>query len=340
MSRKAFFIFALLLILPSCIREIPYEYTEGEEALYIVGQLSNTDTTHLFYMGISRGSELIAPSLDSRVECIEDGTLVAITDSVWYDNNTPCFQVLRMPSVVKPGHQYRFDFYSGAYHASAIVDSEPLYNNGIVLDTVSKYDYGQFGAKYYESFIVTFQDCVGKRNYYRVSDRLKGTISYWKMPDSFPSYTFSSDNIGRLRDDNHLFDNGEQPLSSNVAQFFGENTERQNSLRLFTDYSFQDKSFCVSYDCSETRLVIGTWEYFENTDAYDYYTINAELSLMTFPEDEYRYLYLSSMASAAGDDTLNGPVILPDNIENGSGFIGIVTETIITIDLGKRIKKD
>lgn len=61
---------------------------------------------------------------------------------------------------------------------------------------------------------------------------------------------------------------------------------------------------------------------------------------MAFPEDEYRYLYLSSMASVAGGDVLNGPVILPDNIENGFGFIGIVTETILTINLGKRIKKD
>lgn len=340
MLKDTVFISALLLVLSSCVREIPYEYTGGEDALYIVGQLSNTDTTHLFYMGISHGSELLAPPLDSRVECVEDGTMVSVTDSVWYDKNNPSILVLRMPSVIKPGHEYRFECHSGPYHASASASSEPAYEKGTVLDTASVYGYGQYGAKYYDSFTVTFQDVIGKRNYYRVSDHLRGTIYYWKMTESSPCYSYSSYNIGPLHDDNPLFETGSQPLSSDVSGFFGENAERQNSLRLFSDYTFQDKSFSVSYDCNETRLVTGSWQYYENADEYDYYTINAELSLMSFPEDEYRYLYLSTMASLAGGEALNGPVILPDNIENGFGFIGIVTETIISIDLGKRLGKN
>lgn len=328
----------ILVVLSSCIREIPYGYTDSEEKLYVIGQLSNTDTTHLFYLGVSRGSELLAPSGHSRVDCSEEGILVATSDSVWYDENHTNIQLLRMPSVVRPGHKYRFDIYSGQLHASASVESEPLYNAGLVLDTVSKPSYSQYGAKYYERFAVCLQDGVGKRNYYRASKNLSGIITYWKSGETAPCYSVSSHSFGKLSDDNPvLFDEDKGPLSPEVVDFFGGMPDKQNRLLLFSDYQFQDGGFSISYNCSETSLVTKSWDYYSGSiGLYDYYTISAEVSIMTMPEIEYKYLYLSDLASLSGGDVLNSPIILPDNIDDGFGFIGIVTQTIMSVDLGLR----
>lgn len=338
MGKHLFFILVALLFLASCERFLPYGYTGADETLYVAARLSNTDTAHVFYLSLSKGPMLSEPASGARVECRVDDMLIASTDSVWSCGEGLGIQAHRVRAFVEPGGRYRLDFYAGEHHAWTEITAEQLYSEKVRVDTLSIPSYAEHGANYYDRFVLVFEDIPGKRSYYQAGKSLLGRIEYWKEGAAEPAFTKDSLALGRIIDENELFEDKPQPASPSVLAAVGADYSRAQLLRLFSDFEFQDSEFSLPFACRESPLVTTTWEFFDrHRGEYDYYSITARYRLISLPEKEFRYMYLISYGNGGGDNLLGEPAILPVNIIGGTGFVSVVTETEIEIPLGKRI---
>lgn len=337
MRAKLLLIPLIALFVCSCIRDYPLDFPDTTETLYVSAQISNRDTAHVFFLSLSSGDKLKSPVADSRVECREGSSLLAVSDSVWNCESDDRIMGVRLPKVAEPGHEYRFDFYSGEHHAYSVVRLEPEYTLSPSLDTLSVPSKKEFGMKFYERFAIVFKDIPGQRSYYQASDTLKGRLSFWKEGAQEPVFSDELVFLGSLSSYNPLLKDENSYVSPDLTMLSGTDGEGgNNELLLLSDYSLQDSEFSIYYDCFERHFLSGNWGVMK--DKYDYYTVTCITSLSLLPEDQFRYLSLLISGGALGNNILNEPVIFPDNIIDGYGFVGVTTVCDIEIDLGRREK--
>ena len=185
------------------------------------------------------------------------------------------------------------------------------------------------GWNTYRQFKITLQDRPNEKNHYRLDIRNDITVygQYNNYKDTIV-YSRYTDLINR--EDIILTDGKPSNSEDYEDDPFGSYIE--NKYNVFTDGRFSG---------STCTLKVYTQLY--NNDYSGLYNVTRRsksitVRLLSISEAEFRYLKaLNYLESDNYEEALMEPVIIPSNVKGGLGFVGISSETRMTMQLPDEI---
>lgn len=303
----------------ACSRELDLEtYTSTEPALCMVSRMSDSDTLHMVHLSISSGHTMSLPPEDSEVQLLENGTPIATTDTVLTEST---IQTHHLKATLKPGAEYTLIAKAGSLQAKATVTSVPRYEEtAVVTDSSSTKDYR--GFREFEKIRIGLADVPGQRSFYWLENNVYGEVIYRKGEKIVDSYR--DDYCGKIILKPYI-DGG-------IGKDLGldDNDNVHKPMFVFSDYHFQDGYFYLEASYSERDLSSYDYSTFLSDPSYDNAAFYLILKLGMMSESDYDYYKLSSYV---GSDLFYEPTMLPNNVEGGFGYFGIVSFSEVRIPL-------
>ncbi|MCD8184403.1 MAG: DUF4249 domain-containing protein [Bacteroides sp.] len=332
--------------LSSCENEIPYKTGFKEPQLIMNALLDAGKAENFVYLSLSGAESIghveeasVTLSINGKqVEALEECPPLKPLGSLDQDpNNWLNFlpeigkrKEFRMRTALQPGDVVRLDAIAenGKYHAwTEATVPHPV--NPIRVDTTRTALREYSGWKTYRQFKITLQDRPGEKNYYRLDIRHDITTYAQDFGERDTIIqTRLTDLINRedivLTDGNPMTDEDEDDI-------FG--TYIANKYNVFSDGRF------ANANCT---LKVYTNLYDGYQPAYIYH-VNRNcrtitVRLLSITEAEYRYLKaLNCLESDNYEEALMKPVIIPNNVKGGLGFVGISSEARVVMQLPDEI---
>lgn len=328
----------------ACENEIPYTPANSQPQLIMNALLDAGEPKNYVYLSLS-GMHGISHVEEATVNLYINGQLaekaeelpplkpIGSLDMV-YDPNAPLNNLpeiakrkkFRITTVLNPGDDIRLEAIAenGKYHTMAEV-TVPHPIKPIQVDTCLAKLKIWNGWETYRQFKITMQDHIGEKNYYRLD--IRHDLSTYGQYDSRIDTVFHTRVTDLVnREDIILTDGNPSSSDDDNEDFFGSYVE--NKYNVFTDGRFQDggctlKVYTSLYKSYDPGL-------YHITRRSQSITIR----LLSISEAEFRYLKaLNLLESDNYDEALMEPVIMPNNVKGGLGFVGISSETQIVMQL-------
>lgn len=331
----------------SCENEIPYTPGMKEPQLIMNALLDAGETENFVYLNLS-GTESLGHVSDATVTLSVNGKVVETLEelpplkpigSLDHDADNPLNflpeigkrKKFRMRTSLRPGDAVRLEATAekGKYHVSAET-TVPRPVDAIRVDTahISVKDYG--GWNTYRQFKISLQDRPGEKNYYR--------LDIWHDMTVYGRDFAGNDTVVHIhntalvnRKDIILTDGNPMNSDDDDNDLFG--TYIENKYNVFTDSRFADASCTL-------KVYTDLYNDYGSLYIYDIirYSRTITVRLLSISEAEYRYLKaLNCLESDNYEDTLMEPVIIPSNVANGLGFVGVSSEVRTVMQLPDKI---
>jgi len=332
----------------SCENEIPYTPANSEPQLIMNALLDAGEPENYVYLSLS-GIHGISHVKEATVNLYINGQLaekaeelpplkpIGSLDMVYNPdaplNNLPEIakrKKFRISTGLTPGNNIRLEAIAenGQYHATADL-TVPHPVNPIQVDTCLAKLRVWNGWAVYRQFKISMQDRTGEKNYYRLD--IRHDIKTYGLYDSRIDtiiHTRETDLVNR--EDIILTDGNLSSTDDDEDDFFGSYIE--NKYNIFTDGRFQNGTCTLKV---YTQL-------YKNYDPGLYHITRRSkkvtVRLLSISEAEFRYLKaLNLLESDNYEEALMEPVMIPTNVQGGLGFVGISSETRITMQLPDEI---
>ncbi|MDO4165265.1 MAG: DUF4249 domain-containing protein [Bacteroides sp.] len=348
----------------SCEREIDIIPDAQESMLIMNAQLLAESNENVVYLHLSEGNHIGTLSegtltLYVNGEAVESPTALLPTDIIpRKDNQTPStyewllkdinYKKFRLTTVLHPGDQVRLEATAenGKYHAEAeTVVPNPV--NPIQVDTCSV-QIRQFGSmRRYRRLLITLQDRPNEKNYYRleVSNTFRAHSEYYAIcydQDGNPLTDEEGFYVTTLKDtivDYTSYDliNREDIILTDGHTATDQDEENalvpyiDNQYNIFTDARFTDYSTTLKV---YNDLILPEYTYTDYEG--DYRPLRITVRILSLTENYYRYLQaLNCLDDDDYNDTLMEPISLPNNVENGLGFVTVSAYTEVCLQLAE-----
>lgn len=338
----------IILFSTSCENEIPYTPAHSEPQLIMNALLDAGETENYVYLNLS-GIHGLSHVEEATVNLYVNGQLIEKAEELpplkpigsldmVYDPNAPLNNLpeiakrkkFRITTVLAPGDDIRLEATAenGKYHTTADV-TVPYPVNPIHVDTclASLREYNGWGT--YRQYKVTLQDRPGEKNYYRLD--IRNDITTYGQYDNYKdTIVYSRETEVINREDVILTDGNPSSSEDDEDDFFG--TYIENKYNVFTDGRF-----------SGTTCSLKVYTKLYNYDNSGLYNITRRsrsiiVRLLSISEAEFRYLKaLNTLESGNYEEALMEPIIIPSNVKGGLGFVGISSETRMTMQLPDEI---
>lgn len=333
----------IYILFSSCENEISYTSKHHEPQLVMNALLDAGESENFVYLSLSGMSNIghvkqATVSLyinDKHAETPEELPPLKPLGSLDQDPDNPLNflpeiakrKEYRILTVLHPGDKVRLeaDAENGKYHASAEV-TVPYPVNDIQADTstveVKEYNWW----KIYRQFKVNLQDRPGEKNHYRLDIRHEITAHGIMFGGKDTIITTREYDVNS-REDIVLTDGNPQNGNDDENDLFG--TYIANKYNVFNDSRFSNASHTLKvytklYD-SFSSMYIEKLLSLQRT---------VTIRLLSITEMEYRYFKaLNTLESENYEEVLMEPIVIPNNIEGGIGFVGVSSEVRLTMQL-------
>lgn len=363
---KMMLVMAALLPAVSCTNIIENDFDRMEPELVVSGLLRQSDENHTVYVALSTGAVLVKVD-DCNVRCLVNGELVAegYTDASQYEwpEKEPYSDLyLNDPSYIQlpvtfgagfaPGDKVRLEIEAngGAYKAETaeIVVPVPAPASEVGLS----YYIDGYSQEERIALSVELPDIAEERNWY-CSEVRSVVYGVWSFDDGGPDLVTESVNTVCLTDlDDPVLLDGCMPESAEIPipNFTGDGTFETFSDKLFADAT-------ATLRMKLLRLYKGKFSSGNNVGFRDLFgllideqgaealsrrgkfaTCSArrwiELCVSNCSEDTYRYLRaLRTFRSDSYNPSYVEPVLFPDNVTGGIGYVDIIGSTVTIVPL-------
>lgn len=314
MKKSAYLFLLLLFVLSACENEIPYRMDTVEPKLIMNALLEADANQNIVYLNLS-GSTGVKNITEGSVTLYVNGEekeVVVAESEAWWDEDYRKICILK--TRFHPGDVLRLEAFAehGKYYSWAEV-TVPYPVESIKTDTL-------FTEMKINNFIqsclqykITFDDIPGQHNYYRLqmkSGESRGDLPI--PPDYLPDRYYYIDNIINWEDvvltDGHIMTDDDN--NYNIFDL-----SIQNKYNVFTDRLFEDASY--------TLKVYVPHGFFNDNWSEFYRATWTVICLMSINEADYRYYRaMNCLESDNYDEMFMEPVIVPNNVEEGYGFVG------------------
>lgn len=333
------------LSLTGCENEIPYNPDRQKPLLIMNALLNAGEAENHVYLHLSEGNS-IGQVKQATLSLYINGQLAEKPQpeiSQNNENNAPMTFCLH--TAFQPGDHIRLEATAEEekYRAeSEVIVPQPV--ESIQIDTcVTKIL--QWGSmRDYRRILVTLHDLPNEKNYYRLevlnNYRIRarypvpslnedgsqvtdedGTPLYW-YKDTVFNYT-----------DRELINREDIILTDGHISHSDEDEDNEmfpiinNKYNIFTDNQFSNSSATLKV---YTALGVNYLSGYQNIYALP---LSLSVRVLSLTRDEYLYFKgLNCMDDDDYDTTLMEPVSLPSNVKGGLGFVGLCTETKVTMN--------
>lgn len=308
-------------LLTACENDMTYRHGKQETKLIMNALLETEVKENTVWLNLS-GLNEIKHIKDGTVTLYVNGekkeTAEALPD--WWDINEPNPQKLcTLITKLLPGDLIRLEATAekGKYHAWAEVQIPPPVGE-IKVDTfLTRLKIGNYMEDCMR-YKITVNDRPGEKNYYRLAiDKSE----YWGEPSENTSLAPSSEDI--INQEDIVLSDG-RLTTSDDENFNIFDTSIQNKFNVFTDNRF--------LDASHTLKVYTRYHTYNNLWAEYHVVVVATIRILSLTEPQYRYLRaLNLLESDKYEPTFMEPVIIPNNVQGGLGFVGASSERQVNI---------
>lgn len=368
---------AIVGLLAACENEIPYNPGKQNPQIIMNALLEAGQAENYVFLHLGNGHSIeqlseatlslyINGKIAETPKAISPeeiyGHLEGVLDKEIYENllKSLRFKKYRLTTPLHPGDNLRLEATAenGTYHASAEV-TVPQPIESLHVDTCLAYLREFNGPEPYRQYKITLQDRPNEKNYYRLdiwNDR--SYLCQWRehLEDENGDFITEEDGNGSWdwvyitkdttlvyprqneiinREDIILTDghpgsyddeeNGLFPTINNKYNIFNDNTFRDSraTLKVYTPLYTDEYPPFTEWD-----------HYYEHIDC----KLTITVRLLSITEAEYRYLKaLNCLDDGDYDNTLMEPVSLPCNVTGGLGFVGVCSESKVTMELTKAV---
>ena len=343
-----------LLFLYGCENELEFKPKDSHPQLVMNALLQTEDTVHTVYFSIS-DVDHIQQAKNAEVSCYINDVLAAKSDSSQVDPSKKLHVYCTFPAVFHPGDKIRLEGKAngGALHATAEVIAPEAPSDIVGVDTlnVRRNDNGKL--RNCMQFKIHIKDKAHEENHYRLSmhidfvrylhaeaDRIHPTLDR-QIQRSYPV----------------VVDSKEDPILSDGQVLVNDNddiwgTYVENIYTIFNDRQFKDGEATLKVFARSDHLLPSAYPWNDSSDdaffyepdkhgrrAYIYFnservTRKIKVSLRSMDDQYYRYLRVMNYLRYDNyEPALMEPVIIPNNVKEGLGFVGISTATYRYVEL-------
>lgn len=240
---------------------------------------------------------------------------IAEAEVIWNSSNGDSMKLCRLETPFHPGDRIRLEATAedGRYNAWAEVEMPRPIENAIQVDTC----YMPLKISSYMApcirYRITFADRPGEKNYYRLV--IREDEYYGDPADGYEPYVMEPDIINQediVLTDGHL-------TTDDDEEFGILDLTIRNKRNVFTDSRFQDNSYTLN---------VYTRESYSST------VLDCTIRILSITQTYYRYMRaLNCLDSDNYNETLMEPVIIPQNVVGGLGFVGAFSAQQVTLRL-------
>ncbi len=335
MMKKILYIIMAAVVMASCTRTLELDRKPVDDKLNILALMHSSDTAHFVYVKVSNDQGLLtAEEEQTSVICTINGTEKIVAEP--YSGLGGKF---RFEAEFNPGDRVRIEAeYNGMKAWSEVVVPQPV--DIELADTSRKVEIKQDEERITVLADLLIDDIVGENSYYRVGPlrhEILHIFHQWPEEDGTPRpdkawmHVRASSlniNIGNdpILNDDYMVE-GDEMVSFSPYNYF----------RIFSDKHFADSQaeVSVSYKENELERFYGYYfnlpEHLKETEVVS--TVNIVIEHLS-PE-AYRYYKALNVGKMNDYDSFGGllmePVVIPNNVEGGIGFVDISMDSLIPI---------
>lgn len=316
MKKQFLYIFVLCLTtLISCENEIFFQQDHQEPQLLMNAFLEAGKKENKVYLRIAKDAEMVQVG-NGSVKLFINGEEKETAEAkiLWINSGLKdSLKACVLETPLNPGDHIRLEATAenGKFHASAETEM-PYPVSQIEVDTcrtLFKIDYGMTECMQYK---IKINDRPGEKNYYQLVIQ-EGIYFGEELPDDWEPTNY----VEIINQEDVVLTDGHMTTSDDDEYNFMDMAIR-NVNNVFTDRRFPDASYTLKV---YTR-------YYEP----DVYVMDYAIRILSISEPMYRYLRaLNCLQSEDYDETFMEPVIIPDNVEGGLGFVGASADSKIII---------
>ena len=306
---------SVILPLASCENDVETIWSDNNEArLVLNAQIRQDKATHTLF---------VYNSEKSHCDPV-DGAAVTCTL-----NSKP------LEVVPSEGGRYKFDAqlsagdalefkvsWRGLNASASAVVPEPA--GGITAVTITEMiiedEYESQWSRILES--ITFKDRPGVKDFYMLTVE---NVYHRLDAEGNVTESFAVETTVDAGDDKVL-----NPMGAEVSEFTGYD----NDYNIFTDEMFADASYTFRVYATNGYVYSNEWvEFLNRFSEGDPYTMDRVYKVYSIDFDEY--MYLQAMSARSNDiGFMTEPVVFPENVVGGHGFVTAMTPVTWTISSG------
>lgn len=320
MNKNPFILLLLgILLFSACENEIPFNDKYQKPQLLMNAMLEAEKEGNEVQLYIIDSEKMTLVS-NGSVTVYVNGEKKEVSESkivLW--NSTDSMKVCRLRTVFHPGDRVRLEATAedGRFNAWAEVEIPRPIEKIIRVDTLLtrlKIGYYMQDCMRYR---ITIDDLPDEKNYYQLAIQEKSyTVDLQTgIRDSTPfesSYTEIINQEDIVLTDGHL-------TTADDEEFGILDMTIQNVRNIFTDSRFEDGSYTLN---------VYTY-FYDYKNRYEKVHIQTDgvIHILSINKADYRYMRaMNCLDSENYNDTFMEPVIVPQNVEGGLGFVGASAE--------------
>lgn len=315
------FILASLLF-PACENELPYRDKPQASQLLMnafleAGKEENSVSLHVIDMDEQRANYVSNGSITVYVNGKKTETAQA--EKLNYTFGAPnC----TLKTLFRPGDHIRFEATAenGQYQAGCEVEVPLPVEETIQVDTLRTQLRGSSGMRDCMQYKITIHDRPGEKNYYRLiieenTYRVSSEDGIVYGPSLHYPEIINQEDI--VLTDGHL-------TTADDDEFGILDWTVRNLNNVFTDGRFENGSY--------TLKVYTSIPYISEWNRKDHLYLDVTVRILSLPQSYYRYLRAMNCLNSDGyNETFMEPVIVPQNVSGGLGFVGASSEQRVTL---------
>ncbi|GGJ94347.1 DUF4249 family protein [Parabacteroides faecis] len=326
--KKHLFILLLLgiVLFSACENEIPFndKYQKPQLLMNAILEAEKEENEVQLYIIDSEKMTLVSNGSVTVYVNNEKKEVAKSKIVLW--NSSDSMKVCRLQTIFHPGDHVRLEATAedGQYNAWAEVEIPQPIEKIIRIDTLlTKIKIGYYMADCIR-YRITFDDLPGKRNYYQLAIGEKSYTVDLKtgIRDSLPfdiSYPEIINQEDIVLTDGHL-------TTADDDEFGILDMTIQNVRNIFTDSRFENGSYTLNV---YTR-------FYDFNNRYEAVRIQTDaiIHLLSITKADYRYMRaMNCLDSENYNDTFMEPVIVPQNVTGGLGFVGASSEVQMKVQI-------
>lgn len=336
MRKRFYIILAAALLTAACENDVETIWSDSNEAMLVVNaQLQQDDPAHRIYVNCSEGSRSEMVS-DAVVTCSINGgaainALPATAEYEMYDGSYATEHkgysfAARLEAGDRLDIQVRWKSLSAS--ASFTVPESAAKITAVDTARVELAEEGNYGGNTHitRQYLITVKDKPGEKNFYM----LRFQDVYYKLDETGARVdSLVCQGSFDASDDKIL-----HPVQNSIIdELFGN----YNNYEIFNDEMFADASFTFKVYDSYYAMYFVDWMNFWNKFLEgEHYSMDRRIKVYTITFDEY--IYLNAIGSAGNDlEFMTEPVIYPENVTGGLGFVSAATPAVWTISFPPQV---
>lgn len=319
------FIFSITL-LSACENEIPFDSKSQKPQLLMNAFLEAEKEENEVQLYIIENENMTLVS-NGSVTVYVNGVEKEVSESKivsW--TSTDSMKVCRLQTIFHAGDRVRLEATAedGRYNAWAEVEIPQPIEKIVHVDTLlTRIKIGYYLADCIR-YRITFNDLPHEKNYYQLSIREESFTADIETSVRYPT-SFENHFVEIINQEDIVLTDGH--LTTADDEEFGIlDMTIQNVRNIFTDSRFENGSYTLN--------VYTRFNDFNHRYEKVRIQTDAIIQILSITKDNYRYMRaMNCLDSENYNDTFMEPVIVPQNVVGGLGFVGACSEAKTTIQI-------